>query len=710
MPLSFFSNYGGAYGSAIPFQRIVEPAQLGMFLNLEQAELLRIQRYNEGWRFYFGRQWVYKREDGDPLVTWNYYRKLVNKSVSFLVRGGFEINVPEALEEVTKPYLDEVWSYNKKEALLQDIALMGAVTGDVFLLITYEEPSEMQRRINPFSEGRTRLQLLGSEQVFPTWDPLNTDTLIAVRIETIYYAERGARQLDRDDRVNHEGRQLYTKRFTQIITPDQIVEQFHGDMPVVRPNALGEISMVHIKNDPIPREYYGLSDGQDLIDIQREMNEKATDISDVVNYHAAPTVVIFGAKAKELERSAKQIWSGLPVDARVETLQSVGELGAATSYLDRVKRTMHELSDIPEGALGGSRAISNTSGVALNMEYLPLIEKTDKKVVQYSLGLQQINYFILRIAVTMGMVNLPYDICKSCGGRIIELDTGATTMVWDRETKQYVQRPLTKKRCYHINKQTLDFLDPYEMRVKFWRQYGFGAETREVPWGQVEREILTAKTSFWDYTELQRVLRERFAPEPIAPSVAPPETTPLGASENEGEGEGEGGAEVSTETPNASEPTPEAPEIPPILKDPGQLKLADFDIPEEPEDVDVVQTWLHPETGEVLSRTTVKKTLVPTGCLRPVYLNPFETEIAFGSPLPKDDVLEATLYEQYQRNGWVDEVWVRQKIQAIRKDAKDIERRMKERTSPISAASAPGQPAGGAQWNAAGMDPEDAGG
>ena len=46
MPLSFYTNSGNSYGSAIPFQRIVEPAQLGFFLNLEQAELLRIQRYN----------------------------------------------------------------------------------------------------------------------------------------------------------------------------------------------------------------------------------------------------------------------------------------------------------------------------------------------------------------------------------------------------------------------------------------------------------------------------------------------------------------------------------------------------------------------------------------------------------------------------------------------------------------------------------------
>lgn len=95
MPLSFFTNSGNSAGSAIPFQRIVEPASLGMFLNLEQAELIRIQRYNEAWRFYFGKHWAFTREDGEPLVTLNYFRKFIDKHAEFLLGKGFVVTVPE---------------------------------------------------------------------------------------------------------------------------------------------------------------------------------------------------------------------------------------------------------------------------------------------------------------------------------------------------------------------------------------------------------------------------------------------------------------------------------------------------------------------------------------------------------------------------------------------------------------------------------------
>lgn len=666
MPLSFFTNSGNSYGSALPFQRIVEPSQLGFFLDLEQAELLRIQRYNEGWRFYFGKHWMFKREDGEPLVTINLFRKIIDKSVAFLVAKGFNISTPETLEEVTKPFIDEVWTYNKRDQFAWDAATMGACTGDVFVLITYEDPTPMQQRINPFSQGRIRINLLGSEQVYPTWDPLNTDTLVAVRIETVYYAERGTRELDRDDRVNHEGRQLYTKRFTQIITPTQIVEQFHGEQPRVRPNVLGEIPLVHIKNLALPKEYYGLSDGFDLIDLQREMNEKATDISDTINYHSAPVTVITGAKASQLNREARQIWSGLPKDANVFNLRLEGDLTAAQNYLKFIKTSLHELSDVPENALGASQPISNTSGVALHLQYQPLIEKTRRKKVQYAPGFEQINYFILRIGMAKGLINLPFDLCRHCGGRIIEIETKDTAKVWNPEAQTYVDAPIRKKRCYHIDKGTFEFTKPEEMRLKFWRKYGFGQELRELPYAQIEKELRGGFESFWDYAAQQEkklqawveANRDQLAPQPA----------PAG-------GEGAAPQPVPVQIP------PELAKLlgpqPPKGVTPGMIPSQEIDVPEEPEKVTVTIPYVNPDTQEYMFSETKELFLVPTGCHRPAYLNPFESTVDFQETLPKDEAIQAQLYAQYQASGWVDADWVRERIPEIAADASEIRRRMK---------------------------------
>ena len=57
---------------------------------------------------------------------------------------------------------------------------------------------------------------------------------------------------------------------------------------------------------------------------------------------------------------------------------------------------MHEMVGVPETALGQVQAISNTSGVALAMQFLPLMQKFELKKIQYGKGLAKINELALR--------------------------------------------------------------------------------------------------------------------------------------------------------------------------------------------------------------------------------------------------------------------------------------------------------------------------
>lgn len=671
MPLGPFNGMGGS--GAVPFRRIIDPQQLGMFLNLEQAEMVRIQRYAEAQRFYLGNQWNFQREDGEPLVTINYIRKLVDKSIEFLVAKGFTVNTPEALIEVTLPFLTEVWKYNKQQQFAWKAAITGGVTGDVFVLITYEEPSRMQKRISPYSKGKIKIQLLASEQVYPTWDPLDAETLVAVRIETIYYGDRGINELAQDQR-DHTGRQLNTKRFTQIITADQIVEQFHGEQPTVRRNILGEIPLVHWQNLPFPREYYGLSDVQDLIALQREFNEKSTDISDIINYQGSPVTVITGAKAKQLERGPKQLWAIPDPAAKVYNLNLETDLKAANDYRNNLKISMHELSDVPEGSLGRMQPISNTSGTALHTQYQPILAKTQKKRAMYEPGIEQINYFVLRIAQTMGLLTLPFDLCSECGGKIVEVETGKTTKVWvpdptNPEGGVFLDKPLTMKRCFEIDKSTLEFKDPYEMRLSFVREYGFGVEVREAPFWVVEREMKSGKPSFWDYAAddllMEKMYQHGLAQhqeairQATAVAAQTPTQTPEGAA-------GPPGVSPMAIPPPAA-PVRRTQKLPPNF----------INVPEEPEQVVVVKRYENPATLELVGMETETMFLVPTGCKKPQYLNPFETEVQFHDALPKDEHLRAQLYTIYQKNQWVDPQWVQDQIPEIAEYADELRKRMR---------------------------------
>ena len=68
----------------------------------------------------------------------------------------------------------------------------------------------------------------------------------------------------------------------------------------------------------------------------------------------------------------------------------------ALEFLDRIKAWMHELTGVPETSLGQEQAISNTSGVALAIQYFPTMLKYQLKKIQYGTGIMQINEMILR--------------------------------------------------------------------------------------------------------------------------------------------------------------------------------------------------------------------------------------------------------------------------------------------------------------------------
>ena len=280
--------------------------------------------------------------------------------------------------------LQRVWEKdNDKLSLLWEMGCMGSVTGDCFVKVAYEEawqdPSGMMH------EGRVRILPLNSAYCFPEWHPHDRSRLLRFKLKYRFWGTAA------------EGtRQVFT--YTELLTEDRVEEYVNDELIDSRPNALGEIPIVHISNLPIPSSPWGMPDIQDITNLNREYNEKATDISDIINYHAAPVTVVIGARASNLEKGAKQTWSIPNKDAKVENLLMDPEgIAASIKFLDTVKHAMHELTGVPVTALGEEQAISNTSGVALAIQYQPLMNRFKLKTTQYGRGITQINSLALKI-------------------------------------------------------------------------------------------------------------------------------------------------------------------------------------------------------------------------------------------------------------------------------------------------------------------------
>jgi hypothetical protein len=331
---------------------------------------------------YLGHHYSYRRQVGESQIALNYYRAFTDFVINFTFGKGVSFRSPKETEAIVPDLLERVWEVdNNKATVLWEIGQQGSVSGDCFIKVAYEEAYvDSAGRTHP---GRVRILPLNSSFAFPEFHPHDRERLIRFKLKYRFWG------------TSLEGtRQVFT--YTEILTDDMIEEYINDELIDSRPNPLGVIPVVHIPNVRISGSPWGLSDCNDIININRTYNETATDIADIVNYHAAPVTVIIGAKASQLEKGANKVWGGLPKDARVENLEGGSQgLKGAMEYLAMLKKAMHEMIGVPETALGQAQPISNTSGVALSIQFQPLMNRYHQKIIQYAHGLERVNELVL---------------------------------------------------------------------------------------------------------------------------------------------------------------------------------------------------------------------------------------------------------------------------------------------------------------------------
>lgn len=343
----------------------------------------RLNRYSLNWAMYLGHHTSFRRQQGEPQMVFNYYRAFTDFIINFTFSKGVMFRSPKATEAIVPDLLERVWEVdNNKATVLWEIGQQGGVSGDCFIKVAYEEPYADSAGMG--HPGRVRILPLNSSFCFPEFHPHDRNRLIRFKLKYRFWG------------TSLEGtRQVYT--YTEILTDDVIEEYINDELIDSRPNPLGVIPVVHIPNVRISGSPWGLSDCNEIISLNRTYNETATDIADIINYHAAPVTVIIGAKASQLEKGANKVWGGLPKDARVENLEGGGAgLKGAMEFMAMLKKSMHEMVGVPETALGQAQPISNTSGVALSIQFQPLMNRYHQKIVQYAYGLERVNDLILR--------------------------------------------------------------------------------------------------------------------------------------------------------------------------------------------------------------------------------------------------------------------------------------------------------------------------
>ena len=353
-----------------------------------QWEIDRITKYYLYWKFYEG---MHYKDFNDGMLSFNYVRAFIdkvnmfllgNEAFTFRVQSFYSTMVPETIEKNAEELMMYHWGKSNKLQLAYEMLQMGGITGDCWIGVEWNA-----------EERYCRVRVYDSRQCFVTFENGDYNKMESFLVR---------QPLDMENNENKY------RLFVQKWTKKEITTWYQKDVSIEESklakyeeqsfqNKYGFIPIVHIKNKPNSAGYYGKSDANDILKINKVYNELMQQLKAVIDYHVTPTTIITGASAKSLKKGLGQIWSGLPAEANVFNLGLDVDLSASVSYIKDLKTAMHELSDVPENALGKIQAISNTSAAALQITYHPLIQQANVKAMTYGEGITKINSMILKI-------------------------------------------------------------------------------------------------------------------------------------------------------------------------------------------------------------------------------------------------------------------------------------------------------------------------
>ena len=354
-----------------------------------QWEIDRITKYYLYWKFYDG---LHYKDFNDGMLSFNYVRAFIDKVNMFLlgdtaftfhVQSFYSTQVDKEVEKLAEELLMYHWAKSNKLILSYELLQMGSITGDVWVGLEWMPDNK---------DRYCKISVFDSRQCFPIFDGGDYNNMGSFLVRQPL------------DQKGDNKYRLFVKRWGK----DKIETWYQMDVSIEEskvakyeykeyPNPYGFIPVVHIKNKPNSASYYGRSDSNDILKLNKVYNELMQQLKAVIDYHVTPTTVITGGSAKSLKKGLGQIWSGLPAEANVFNLGLDVDLSATVSFAKDLKTAMHELSDVPENALGKIQAISNTSAAALQITYHPLVQQANVKAMTYGEGITEINSMILQM-------------------------------------------------------------------------------------------------------------------------------------------------------------------------------------------------------------------------------------------------------------------------------------------------------------------------
>ena len=346
----------------------------------------RLRAYRENLDFYNGLQWSGRPRRGERRLTVNYARAFVEKVTSYLMSGvGFCVDPSDTSAESAErarraeEALRDVYEANNLEQLDFDTELDCAVLGDACFKVTWD-----------VEQGRVRVTAPDVQGVFAWWagDDIGRVWRVASRY-TLSSGEAASRY-----GVKASGREATV---VEAWTGDMFELWVDGAVVSRRKNPYGFIPFVLYPNLRQPKRFWGVSDVQQVREPAQEINRALSQLSTILELSGNPIAVLENVEeSRDIAVQPGAVWE-IPESARAYLLDLLqgGGVRLHVEYIDLLYRALHDLSESPRTSFGDNQR--GLSGVALEMELHPLLQKVRRKRLIRSAAYRRRNDMILRI-------------------------------------------------------------------------------------------------------------------------------------------------------------------------------------------------------------------------------------------------------------------------------------------------------------------------
>jgi hypothetical protein len=265
-------------------------------------------------------------------------------------------------------------------SLLQKMATSGGVCGTVFVKIKWQPGMEPRLILWDAETVSVTLaeddidKVVAYKLAYPSIDPATKKAITICQL----VEQDGAGWLITDQRGRVDGGPMET-----VGTPQKWPYAFS---PVV-----------YCQNMIAPHEFWGMSDTEDdLVEAIDKENFTVSNILKILRYHAHPKTWVTGVRKEDVRVNPDNMIL-LPTDASIGNLEMQSDMESSIQMYKELKQFVHELARVPEVATGKLDSIGQLSGVALEILYQPLLEKTEAKRVTYGEMIVELNRRLLAL-------------------------------------------------------------------------------------------------------------------------------------------------------------------------------------------------------------------------------------------------------------------------------------------------------------------------